>query len=64
MRKAYKDKDKGSYIGFPILKQYGMLTLKMKEGSKSVGYYIMKKCEKTLDKYIRNLKCMEPTHVF
>ena len=46
MRKAYKDKDKGSYIGFPILKQYGMLTLKMKEGSKSVGYYIMKKLTK------------------
>lgn len=64
MRKVYKENDKGSYIGFPILKQYGMLSLEMEKGPLLVGYYIMKKCQQTLDTYIRNLKCMEPIEIF
>jgi|DEB0MinimDraft_12_1074336.scaffolds.fasta_scaffold73392_2 hypothetical protein len=51
------------------MKTYGMILmdktqdLEQKE-PKLVGYYVMKRCQITLDEYVSELSFMEPTEVF
>ena len=71
MRKVFKrSRDQNStYCGYPSMKTYGMILmdktqdLEQKE-PKLVGYYVMKRCQITLDEYVSELSFMEPTEVF
>lgn len=64
MRKAYKkDRAQGTYCGYPSMKTYGMIIIDntkdpLFEKELIVGFYVMKRCQQTLDDYIFNLTYM------